>query len=317
MSRQLTQFCLWGAIIKSKNILRKTSNDGTLGLLVCSYVWAFVLVFYVWAFILVLDSDAKIPFVLKVVAILSVYPVSLACKFTILAPNTFMAKYHRVAILRKSIGGLKHVKKTKFRDLEHMDKISALFRQDRKLYSFFKSGLPHASEIYTNLALIEKYYSKKLIKRYCATLDIFMADLEKQIEQQATIMCVNMGKDWVKDETPCVWYINANPEQLNLKYLMLRYRGKALRDHTQGVLADLRQRLIISPKWVYEVAVGNITTQTECGTFRGPGGLVLQADGMGECADLNGADTDFVQTMFTPQAGRSSLQEIVAAATII
>ena len=300
-------------ITKSKEFLRKTRNDRTLGLLVCAYVWAFVLMF---------GLNITIPLALRVVVVLSVYPAILAFTYTILfrilTQDTFKAKYHRVAILRKNIEGLKYVKKTKFRDLEHMDKISILFRQDKKLYSFFKSGLPRVSEMCTNLTLLEKYYSKKLTKEYCVTLDRYITDLTRQIEQQVTIMCTDMGRDWVKDETPCVWYINANPEQLNLKYLMLSYDGKALRDNAQGVLADLRQRLFISPKWVYEVAVWNIMTETGYGTFRGRG-LVLTVGGIGECADLYGADTDYIQTMFDPyaRAGRSSLQEIVAAANVI
>lgn len=290
---------------KIKEFLRKTSGDGTLLGYVCACSWACMMV---WVL------TRGIPFGLRVAVTMGAYP---ALMVGVAGVICLAYNYCDSKILRKNIRDLRRVSRTKFRDLEQRNSSSSVFRQDIKLYSFFKNGVPHESALSANLSAIEKYYARKLSKRYHGTLTIFVADLQKQIRSQTDTMCECMGPDWTKDETMCVWYIRANPEQLNVKYLILSYCDKSLKDNVQGTLIDYRQRLVVAPRWVYDVVISYAMTEP----LIRPGRIPLECDLklLGECVNLYDADMDFIYTMFDSRSSGAynSLEETVAAASVI
>lgn len=225
---------------------------------------------------------------------------------------------------------LGRIRKTKYKDLAQARRDDAIFRSNKELYGIFVNGMPCEPVLPRNLTRVERHYARKLAKRYDQTLNTYIENLEGMVRAKIEdISAKYFGDDHARDETLCVWYLNADPEDLDVAHIVLcHYRTGALRENVQGKLVNLNKKLVVTPRWIYDVVARQVAEslwpQAWIELTTGPRATDRERDDanilrVGECVELQGADIDIVLTLFDSGdcASEGKLRDIVEASRFI
>jgi len=236
----------------------------------------------------------------------------------------------RTQSMRTLIFRLGRVRRTKYKDLAQARCDDAIFRSSKELYDTFVNGMPCEPLLFRNFTLVEKYYARKLAKRYDQTLNTYIESLEGMVRAKIEEMSAKyLGDDHARDETPCVWYLNADPEDLGVAHIVLyHHRTGALRENVQGKLVNLNKKLVVTPRWIYDIVARQVaeglwprawTISTTGPRATDQGWDAANILYVGECVELQGADIDIVLTLFDQGdcASEGKLRDIVEASRFL
>lgn len=228
----------------------------------------------------------------------------------------------RTQSMRTLIFRLGRVRRTKYKNLAQARCDDTIFRSNKELYDTFVNGMPCEPVLFRNLTLVERHYARKLAKRYDQTLNTYIENLEGMVRAKIKEMSAKyLGDDHARDETPCVWYLNADPGDIGVAHIVLcHYRTGALRENVQGKLVNLNKKLVVTPRWIYDVVARQVAESLwpRAWTILTTGDALDRADNIlcvGECVELQGADIEIVLTLFDSGdcASKGKLRDIVEA----